>query len=75
MYFSPYGWTGKGVGESDSPLAENCGEQAFWSPLWLSLLQTWTIIIAKEASFVSYSAMCPFLRKLWVTEVWELAEI
>lgn len=29
IYFSPYGWTGTGIGESGSPLSENCGEQAF----------------------------------------------
>lgn len=28
-YFSSNGWTGTGIGESDNPLSENCGEQAF----------------------------------------------
>lgn len=28
-YFSLYGWMGTGVGESDHPLSENGGEQAF----------------------------------------------
>lgn len=44
----------------------------FRSPLLLSvLLQSWAMIIAQQAGFVSR----PFLTKLRVTERWERAEM